>query len=198
MNWARCLSRSCLCICVGSVFASAGSVRADEPPEPEPAEYEPPPAELEPEPIQKADKKQAEAERKLKQQRAGVKRRQQLYAGFGWSGAAITLALIGSGTTLGLLAQSRSDELGLLTVKKDDGVAKVFEGETRTEYERLKQEGTQFGRATIGCLVAAGVMAVGTGALFYGQTRADNELKKLSWLPFVSQNKVGLAFGGSF
>jgi len=163
--------------------------------EPEPAEYEPPPAEVEPPP---APLKEDSAQKNAEAERARLARKQAVYGGLGWTGVGITLGLAVSGTTLGVLSQRRSDELSLLTTQTDRGVPKVYDADLRANYERLQQEGRDYRSAMIGCLIGAGVFAVGAGSLFYGQNRAETEEKKLSFVPLLTSQSVGLALGGRF
>ncbi len=170
--------------------------------EPPPAEFEPPPAEAEPPPAEAepapAPLGEDPEERKLAEEKRGLLRRQKLFGGLGFTGVAITLGLVTSGITVGILAQQRSDDLGLLTVQKEGGVAPVYDAGQRETYERMMQEGKSLRAATIGCIVAGGVAAIGTGLLFYGQSRAESAHKKLSFVPMVSGNTTGLALVGNF
>lgn len=178
-----------------------GPVRAAEV-EPPPAEFEPEPTEVEPEPTEvepaPAPLGEDPAKRQLADERSRLQHRQRLFGGLGWTGAALTLGLVTSGIAIGVLAQQRSDDLSLLTVQRENGVAPVFDSGQRETYERLQQEGQSLRSATIGCIVAGGVAAVGTGLLFYGQSRAEAAHKKLSLVPIVSGNTTGLALLGSF
>lgn len=166
---------------------------ADE--EPPPTEVEPPPTEFEPPP---APLREDGSKQQLLHQKSALDRKMKIYGAIGYVGVALTAGLVVSGVTLGLLTQSRSDELGRLTVQSESGLAPIYDATQRDNYERLQLEGQNFQRATIGCLVAAGVTALGSGILFWQQSRAESAQKKLSWIPVptVNQHQAALAVVG--
>ena len=189
----------CLLIPLRSPVAHAA-----EPPEPPPAsvaETEPPPEEREPEssPLREDPTQQAEAAQQAAR-RASLERSRRAYQVTGSIGAALTTAFVVSGITLGLLSQHRSDELTLLTVQRENGLAPTYDSVQRQPYEQVQQEGRSFQRAAIACFVTAGVTALGSGILFWQVNRKDSALKKLALhpLPLFSQQQFALSLSGSW
>lgn len=167
--------------------------------EPPPNEVEPPPIEVEPPPAAlREELVEHKPDPKLEAEKQALARRHRLFSGLGWTSAAITIGLVVSGTTLGVLAQKRSDDLSLLTVQKDNGIAPIYDADQRSTYEQLQLDGQRFSRATIGCFIAGGVAAIGTGLLFYGQNRTEAAQDKLSLIPVLTGNTTGLALIGRF
>lgn len=165
-------------------------------PEPPPApllDEEPPPTEVEPDP---GPLREDTAQTNLLAQRAALARQHRIYGATGYVGAALTIGLVVSGVTLGLLTQSRSDELSRFTVQSDNGLPPLYDAAQRDSYERLQLEGHTFQKATIACFTVAGVTAIGTGLLFWKQSRVESAQKKLAILPTVSANHVALAVIG--
>ncbi len=165
-------------------------------PEPPPApllDEEPPPTEVEPDPGPLRDDT---AQANLLAQRAALAGQHRFYGATGYVGAAFTVGLVVSGVTLGLLTQSRSDELSRFTVQSDNGLPPLYDAAQRDSYERLQLEGQTFQKATIACFTIAGVTAIGTGLLFWKQSRIESAQKKLAILPTGSANHVALAVIG--
>lgn len=165
-------------------------------------DVEPPPAPLEepepdPAPLQ-IEKTAAERAAEAEAERAAaaeVDRRARLlrtYTGLGYTGVAITVALAVAGTTLGVLAQQRSDAQSRLTTQIIDGMPPVYDAAQDSEWARLHDEGMRFNRATIGCLVSAGVMGVATGLLFWGRERRFGKDLALS-IPSLRADSRGVA-----
>lgn len=167
--------------------------------EPPPTETEPPPLEVEPPPeALREDPIEPKPDPKLQAEKQALARRQRIFSGLGFASAALTAGLLVTGPTLGVLAQNRSDELSRLTVQSENGIAPMYDADQRSTYERLQQEGLLFRSATIGFFVAGGVAAIGTGLLFYGQSRTESAQKKLSLFSVVTGNTTGLALLGRF
>jgi len=176
---------------------------AVDPPEPAPAplrEEEPPPAEVEPPPLEiepaPSPLRGESPEERLAAQRAALSRKLRIYEGVGYGGVALTVGLVASGVTLGVLAQSRSDELSVQTVQRENGLPPLYDSTQRETYERLQSEGQSFRRATIACFVIAGATALGTGLLFWGGSRVESAQKKLAIVPALTGNQAALAVLG--
>ncbi len=189
----------CLFSCPRPVWAADWKLPASvspDAPEPPPApllDEEPPPTEVEPDPGPLRDDT---AQNNLLAQKAALGRQHRIYGATGSVGAAFTIGLVVSGITLGLLTQSRSDELSRLTVQSDSGVPPLYDAAQRDSYERLQLEGQTFQKATIACFTVAGITAIGTGLLFWKQSRIESAQKKLAILPAVSTNGAALAVIG--
>ena len=172
-------------------------------------EVEPPPAPLEepePEPapliVEKTEAERAAEARAQQAAEEEVRRRASSLRGFSaaaWTGVVLTVGLAVTGTTLGILAQQRSDAQSRLTTQIVDGLPPIYDAAQDREWNRLQDEGTRFNAATIGCLVSAGVLAAGTGLLFWGRERRFGKDLALSVpaLRFDSKN-VALTVGGRF
>ena len=172
-------------------------------------EIEPPPAPLEePEPdpaplfVEKTAAERAAEARAQQAAEDEAKRRTSSLRGFSaaaWTGVAITVGLAISGTTLGILAQQRSDAQSRLTTQIVDGLPPIYDGAQDREWNRLQDEGTRFNAATIGCLVTAGVLAVGTGLLFWGRERRFGKDLALSVPALrIDSKSVAVTLGGRF
>jgi hypothetical protein len=199
----RSLRTGGLLLCLLTLLRSPVA-RAAEPPEPPPAsvtDEEPPPAEREPEPSPlREDPEQLALARQQAARRASIERSRRAYQVTGTIGAALTAAFVVSGITVGLLAQRRSDELTLLTVQRENGLAPTYDAAQRQQFEQVQQDGHSFQRATIACFVTAGATALGSGILFWQVNRKDSALKKLALrpLPLFSQQQFALTLSGSW
>ncbi len=183
-------------------------------PEPPPApldEPEPPPAPLEepePAPAPLRDSKDAtealtaEEAAALQAHKTAEARKARLLrttAGFAWTGVALTLGLAVAGTSLGILAQKRSDAQSRLTTQIADGLPPIYDVAQHSEWMRLQDEGTTYNAATIGCLISAGVLAVGTGLLFWGYERRSKRDLALTFPTLRADTRsVLLGLGGRF
>jgi hypothetical protein len=183
-----------LAIGAGPASAAAPSDPA-EPPEPPPAPLqvepeEPPPAPLLPAPVVPAPAAP------LAPVAAAPSPRPYTIAA--WSGVALTLALVTAGTTLGILAQHRSDDLSRHTGQTVDGLPPIFDAAQQDEYTRLQTEGISFNRGTTVCLLLAGVSAVATGVLFWDRQRLFG--KELVLAPALSptNGSASLTLVGKF
>lgn len=173
------------------------------------ADVEPPPAPLEepePEPAPlhiepSASERAAEvaAQRAAADEAARRARLLRAYTAVGWVGVATTLTSILAGTTLGILAQQRSDAQSRLTTQLVDGLPPIYDAAQDAEWIRLHDEGRRFNGAAIGLLVFAGVEAIGTGVLFWERERLFGKDLALS-LPTlrVGSREVALTIGGRF
>lgn len=174
-----------------------------------PPEIEPPPAPLEepePEPapliVEKTEAERAAEARAQQAAQEDARRRAISLRGFSaaaWTGVALTVGLAVTGTALGILAQQRSDAQSRLTTQIVDGLPPIYDAAQDREWNRLQDEGARFNAATIGCLVSAGVLAAGSGLLFWGRERRFGKDLALSVpsLRFDSKN-VALTIGGRF
>lgn len=144
-------------------------------------EPEPPPAPLEePEPdpaplrVEKsAAELAAEAAERAEREKQVQARAAALraYSGVGWTGVALTLGLVVTGLSFGVLAQNRSDALSRLSTQTVDGFPPIYDGSQHADWLRLQDEGPLFSRIAIGTLISAGALAVGTGVLFWARER---------------------------
>jgi hypothetical protein len=156
------------------VPAAAAPAPAAEPPEPPPAPLEEPEPDPAPLFVEKtAAERAAEAAALAERERQAQARATALraYTGLGWTGAALTLSLVVTGVSFGVLAQSRSDALSRLSTQSSDGFPPIYDPSQHAEWLRLQDEGPQFSRGAIGTLISAGVLAVGTGVLFWARER---------------------------
>ena len=151
-----------------------------------PQEEEPPPAALLPDP----------AEIELAAQKRTLAKKHSAYGAVGYTAAALTFGWVVAGSTLGMLAQSRSDELSRLTLQSGTGLPPVYDDAQREAYERVQQEGQSFKRATIACFIVAGGAALGTGLLFWRRSRVESAQKKLALIPSLSNQHASLALVG--
>ena len=151
-----------------------------------PQEEEPPPAPLLPDP----------AELELVAQRRTLAKKHSAYGAVGYTAAALTFGWVVAGSTLGMLAQSRSDELSRLTLQAGTGLPPVYDDAQREAYERVQQEGQSFRRATIACFIVAGGAALGTGVLFWRRSRVESAQKKLALIPSLSSQHASLTLIG--
>jgi hypothetical protein len=115
-----------------------------------------------------------------------------------WTGVGVTLALVVTGTVLGVLAQHRSDDLSLATVQRPGGVAPIYDAEARDAYETLQREGRAFSRVTIASFCLAGVTAVASGLLFWDATRINKSSAGLALRPSFSGKEGMLTLSGRF
>lgn len=117
-----------------------------------------------------------------------------------WTGVGMTLALLGSATVLGLLAQNRGDELGRITARVDGGQPPIFDVAERDAYNNLKNDGKSYDRAAIACFFMSGLTAVASGLLFWDAAKRTPKADKLAIVPvFLSASKSGLvSLVGSF
>lgn len=201
---SRCLrTQGVLLLSLLIPLRSAAAYAAD-PSEPPPApllDEEPPPTEREPEPAPlREDPEQAARASQQAARRASLEHSRRAYQVTGAVFATLTTAFAISGITLGLLTQSRSDDLSLLTVQRENGLAPLYDAAQRQQYDLLGQEGRTFQRAAIACFVTAGVTALGSGILFWQVSRRDSALKKLALtpLPSVTQQQLALSLSGRF
>lgn len=178
-------------------------------PGPAPEEPEPPPAPLEePEPdpaplrVEKtAAELAAEAAERSERERQAQAQAAALrtYSGVGWTGVVLSLALVTTGITFGVLAQNRSDALSRMSTQNIDGFPPVYDASQHAEWLRLQDEGPLFSRAAIGTLLTAGVLAVGTGVLFWARERRfGKELTAQAPTLRLGLTGPGLALGGRF
>ena len=183
-------------------------------PEPPPApldEPEPPPAPLEePEPAPAPLRKDQDASDALTAEEAAALQAHQTAearkarvlrttAGFAWTGVALTLGLAVAGTSLGILAQQRSDAQSRLTTQIADGLPPIYDAAQHSEWMRLQDEGTTYNAAAIGCLLTAGVLAVGTGLLFWGYERqSKRDLARIFPMLRADTRSVLVGLGGRF
>lgn len=199
-----------ICAQAATGSAAASSAAGGEPARGTSApEIEPPPAPLEepePEPAplvvtKTATERAAEVRAQQAAEEAARRRASSLgeFTAAAWTGVVITVGLAVTGTTLGILAQQRSDAQSRLTTQIVDGLPPIYDAQQDLEWSRLQREGTRFNAASIGCLVSAGVLAVGTGLLFWGRERRFGKDLALSVpaLRFDSKN-VALTIGGRF
>lgn len=151
-----------------------------------PQEEEPPPAPLLPDP----------AEIELAAQKRALAKKHSAYGAVGYTAATLTFGWVVAGTTLGMLAQSRSDELSRLTLQSGTGLPPIYDEAQREAYERVQQEGQSFKRATIACFIVAGGAALGTGVLFWRRSHVESAQKKLALIPSLSSQHAALALVG--
>jgi hypothetical protein len=149
-------------------------------------EEEPPPAALLPDP----------AEIELAAQKRTLAKKHSAYGAVGYTAAVLTFGWVVAGSTLGMLAQSRSDELSRLTLQSGTGLPPVYDDAQREAYERVQQEGQSFKRATIACFIVAGGATLGTGVLFWRRSRVESAQKKLALIPSLSSQHASLALVG--
>jgi hypothetical protein len=109
-----------------------------------------------------------------------------------WSGVGITLALLVSGTVLGVLAQNRSDELSRRTGQGSSGPPPLFDAAERDAYTSLQSDGLLWNRAAIACLLVAGVTALGSGLFFWDAARRTPKEQKLSLRPGFAEKGAHL------
>ena len=152
-------------------------------------EPEPPPAPLLVDPVPAAAPTDLSARPRTEvtgdaKPRAAAPPSPRAYTAAAWSGVALTLALVVTGTTLGVLSQSRSDELSRHTGQTVDGLPPVYDAAQADRYVQLQSDGASFNRGTIVCLLLAGVSAIGTGVLFWDRQRLFG--KDLVLAPAVS------------
>lgn len=131
-------------------------------PDPAPLRVEKSAAELAAEAAERAEK-----ERQVQARAAALR----AYSGVGWTGAALTLSLIVTGLSFGVLAQNRSDALSRMSTQTVDGFPPVYDSNQHADWLRLQDEGPLFSRITIGTLISAGALAIGTGVLFWARER---------------------------
>lgn len=151
-------------------------------------EEEPPPAPLLPDP----------AEIELAAQKRTLAKKHSAYGVVGYTAAALTFGWVVAGSTLGMLAQSRSDELSRLTLQSGTGLPPVYDDAQREVYERVQLEGQAFKRATIACFIVAGGAALGTGILFWRRSRIESAQKKLALIPSLSSQTAAVTLLGSW
>ncbi len=152
----------------------AAAAQAADPPEPPPAPLEEPEPDPAPLVVEKtAAERAAEAAALAERERQVQARAAALraYSGLGWTGAALTLGLVITGVSFGVLSQNRSDALSRLSTQSSDGFPPVYDASQHAEWLRLQDEGPLFSRVAIGTLISAGVLAVGTGVLFWARER---------------------------
>lgn len=122
-------------------------------------EIEPPPAPLLPEP----------GEAEARPLTGGRPDRPYVVAGY--SGVALTLALVTAGTTLGLLAQQRADQLSQHTAQIEGGLPPIYDAAQHARYVELQDQGQRLAPAAVACFVIAGLSATATGLLFWDRQR---------------------------
>ena len=103
-----------------------------------------------------------------------------------------------TGTTLGVLAQNRSDDLSRLTVQSENGIAPMYDADQRSTYERLQQEGLLFRSATIGFFRRRWRCRNRNWASVLWTQPHRVRAEKLSLFPVVTGNTTGLALLGRF
>jgi hypothetical protein len=117
----------------------------------------------------------------------------------GWTSLAITVALVVTGTTVGVLAQRRSDELGYSTTQLVDGLPPIYDDAQRDAFTSLQREGQAYNRAAITCFIFAGVGAVATGVIFWEAARLrPKNLASLRLAPELSPRGGALSLVGRF
>lgn len=176
---------------------SAATKADSEPPEPPPApletqEVEPRPAELIPEAPPSPSPKPPAAP-KAKPARPWVP-----YRAAGWTGFGLTLAMVTTGTVLGVLAQNRSDELGRITGIVEDGQPPIYDAARRLEFETLQNDGRSFNRGTIALFSLAGVTALATGLLFWEASKLAPRDERVAISGSLWPSGGGLTVSGSF
>ena len=155
---------------------------------PDAPETEPPPAPLSPDPPAPSARLTTPAPappapRPVQVPRDETSSRARLFKGVAWGGIALTLAFVTTGTVLGVLAQSRADELGRLTSYPAEGLPPVYDAAVRERYLGLQSDGQTYNRATVACFLAGGVTALASGLLFWDAARLGAGDKKLSFVP---------------
>ncbi len=116
----------------------------------------------------------------------------------GYSGAAITLALVATGTTLGLLAQNRADDLTRTAAQLSTPRPIVFDQYARQNYLDIQAQGRTFNQAAIACFVIGGVTAVLSGVLFWDAAARAPKSASLALLPAPTSEGVVLSTLGRF
>lgn len=197
-----------LLACVGTARL-AGGAEPGPGPAPAPAvklllpdapETEPPPAPLTPDvaatPVALPN---APAARLVQAPRDETASRARLFRGAAWGGIALTLAFVTAGTVLGVLAQSRADELGRLTSYPAEGLPPVYDAAVRERYLGLQSDGQTYNRATVACFLAGGVTALASGLLFWDAARLVAGDKKLTLAPVPAAGTGGtIVLSGRF
>lgn len=143
-------------------------------PEPAPAPLEEPEPEPAPLRVEKtAAERAAEAAERAEREQQVQARAAALraYSGVAWTGVALTLGLLVTGVTFGVLAQDRSDSLSRLSTQNIDGFPPVYSASYHADWLRLQDEGPLFSRVALGTLISAGVLAAGSGVLFWARER---------------------------
>lgn len=190
-----------------SVVSAADPPRAgsgEKPAANEPAEIEPPPAPLRVEPEEPAKPPAASFETTVSVPASRPipppPPSERPYRIGAWTGVGLTLALVVSGTVLGVLAQRDSDALQRLASERVDGRPPVYDSERQAQYESLSSGGAAKNRATIACFIVAGVTAVTSGVLFWDASRRAAEKKALALFPAASveRGEARLILSGRF
>lgn len=160
---------------------------------PDAPETEPPPAPLTPDApaAPAAPPSGAPAAGRVQAQRDETASRARLFRGAAWGGIALTLAFVTTGTVLGVLAQSRADELGRLTSYPAEGLPPVYDAAVRERYLGLQSDGQTYNRATVACFLAGGVTALASGLLFWDAARLVAGDKKLTLAPVPAAGTGG-------
>lgn len=162
----------------------------DPEPDPAPLRVEKTAAELAAEAAERAEK-----ERQVQARAAALR----AYSGVAWTGVALTLGLLVTGVTFGVLAQNRSDSLSRLSTQNIDGFPPVYDASYHADWLRLQDEGPQFNRVIIGTLISAGVLAAGTGVLFWARERRfGKDLSAAAPQLNLRVGGPGLALAGRF
>lgn len=199
------ISRSCLALllCIAlphqAQAQAPAQAEAPEPPEPPPAPLQPvqeTPPNLASPAAAAASSDRPQARRKLAETQA--ERTARLATAAGWTGVAVTVAFITSGTVLGVLAKQRSDDLGRSTTQLIDGRPPVYDAAQQAAYQGLQNDGQMYNRAAIACLLVSGVTAVASGLLFWDAAALRPDDKKLALVPSFSSNSGHLTLSGRF
>lgn len=180
--------------------AAAASAAPAAPPDDEP---EPPPAPLQIEkpspPAARDEPTQDGAATKTARTETANERSARRVSALGWTSLAITVALVAAGTTVGVLAQRRSDELGRSSTQLVDGLPPIYDDAQREAFTALQSEGQAYNRAAITCFIFAGVGAVATGVIFWEAARlTPKNLASLRLTPELSPRGAALTLGGRF
>ena len=115
-----------------------------------------------------------------------------------WSVAAITLALVGTGTVFGVLAQQRSDSLNDSTRDHSAGLPPIYDEDQRTNYTSLQSDGQTYEKAALACLFISGATAITSAALFWNASRKKAPEKSLALLPLIAPRGAALTLVGGF
>lgn len=177
--------------------ASAPAAPADEEPEPPPAplQIEEPEKSQKTEPPATRDEAAKEAARTERANERSARR----VGAVGWTSLAVTVALVVTGTTVGVLAQRRSDDLGYSTTQLVDGLPPIYDDAQRDAFTTLQREGQAYNRAAITCFIFAGVGAVATGVIFWEAARLrPKNLAALRLSPELSPRGGALSLVGRF
>ena len=97
-----------------------------------------------------------------------------------WTGVAITLALLTTGTVVGVLAQQRSDSLSRSTTQLIDGLAPIYDASQHAAYTDLQTQGQTYNNVAIGCFFAGGATALVSAILFWNAGRLQARDKTLA------------------